>query len=246
MTRKRLLGKKNQEQRLSPFNEGQEWDARRAQRLRTAETLRTGRTPLPVIAVADQASVSADQGIQAALAQHPPRPPLACAEGCAWCCHKIVGCAVPEVLRIVSYLQQQLSPEEMAATRNRIVQRDEERRALRHDRWAAKRLACPLLVDQRCSVYPVRPLTCRGFNSTDVRQCERSFKTREPVQVPTHAASHRLATFVLAGLRDGLCEVGLQDDLLELTSALRVAVTLPKAADRWQAGEAVFAVARLD
>jgi hypothetical protein len=51
---------------------------------------------------------------------------------------------------------------------------------------------------------------------------------------------------VLAGLRAGLGQVGLQDDVLELTSALRVALTLPHAADRWQAGEAVFAVARLD
>jgi Fe-S-cluster containining protein len=244
MKRKRLFGKKTQDLRLAAASEGPEWDARRAQRLQTARILRGERTPLQVIEVAEQASTLADQSIQAALAQQPPRQPLACAEGCAWCCYKTVGCAVPEVLRIVCYLQQQLSPVELAATRDRIVQRDEERRALRQDRWAAKRVACPLLVNQRCSVYPVRPLTCRGFNSTDARQCERSFKEREPVQVPTHAPSHRLATFVLAGMRAGLGEVRLQDDLLELTAALRVALTFPDAVDRWLAGESVFA--RLD
>ena len=103
MMRKRKLGQKPHRQPIPPFSEGPEWEARRSQRLGTTEILRTGRTPLQVIAVAEQASVIADQGMQAALIQHPPRPGLACAEGCAWCCHKVVGCAVPEVLCIAAY-----------------------------------------------------------------------------------------------------------------------------------------------
>src|SRR5438132_4694492 len=184
--------------------EGLEWEARREQRLRTAQVLRTARTPLQVIALAQEATVRVEEGMQTTLARQPPRPPLACAEGCAWCCRKVVGCAAPEVLHIAAYLQEHLSAEQMEATRQRVAERDDERRSLRQDSWAAKRVACPLLINERCSVYPVRPLTCRGFNSTAARSCERSVKSHQLVDVPTHDPPHRLATFVLDGLAYGL------------------------------------------
>jgi Fe-S-cluster containining protein len=226
-------------------DEGLELEARRAQRLHTREALQGGRTPLQVIAVAEAAAGRADKAVQDVTARYPPRPPLACKEGCAWCCHKRVGTTAPEVLRIAAFLRQNLSAEAYQAVRERILRGDEQRRALKEDRWAAARLPCPLLVQDRCSVYPVRPLTCRGYNSSAARACEQVVKVRGPVEVPVYAPQHRLATFVLDGLRAGLAEAGLPGDLLELTAALRIAVTVPDAAERWLAGEPVFAPARL-
>jgi Fe-S-cluster containining protein len=213
--------------------------------LKTAETLHTQRTPLQVIQVAEQAANLADQSIQTAIAQLAPSPPLACREGCAWCCHKLVGTTAPEVFRIADYLHQHLNPEELEIVRERIIRRDEERKAMREDRWSAARLPCSLLVNDRCSVYPVRPLTCRGFNSSDAKECERWVKQRKGVDVPVYEPQHRLATFVLDGLRAGLAECKLPNDLLELTAALRIVLTMPDALSRWLAGESVFASARL-
>ena len=246
MNQKRNPGRNISSASVSVTAEGLEWDARREQRLQTVQALGSGRTPLQVIALAQEATVRVEEGMQTTLARQPPRPPLACAEGCAWCCRKVVGCAAPEVLHIAAYLQEHLSPEQMEATRQRVAERDDERRNLRQDSWAAKRVACPLLVNERCSVYPVRPLTCRGFNSTDARSCERSVKSHQHVDVPTHDPPHRLATFVLDGLRSGLSEAGLTGDLLELTAALRVALTLPDGAQQWLAGQPLFAGARLN
>jgi Fe-S-cluster containining protein len=226
--------------------DGLELDARRIQRLRTREILNRGRTPLDIIAVADHAGALAEKSVRELLRQCPPRRPLACREGCAWCCHKLVGTSVPEVVRIVEFLRQRLSPEQWQATRERICQRDDERRALlKQDSWAAARLPCPLLIDNRCSVYPVRPLTCRGYNSSDAHACERWVQSRNRVQVPVHAPQHRLTTFVLDGIRSALNEARLEGDLLELTAALRIAVMFPDAVERWLAGEAVFAPARM-
>jgi Fe-S-cluster containining protein len=224
---------------------GIEFEARREQRLKTAEKLKSERTPLQVIEVAEHAAQLTDQSIQSAVHQSPPVPPLACREGCAWCCYKLVGTTAPEVFRIAQYLEEQLSPEEFALARDRIIRRDEERKALSEDRWSAARLPCSLLVDDRCSVYPVRPLTCRGFNSSDAKQCERWIRTRGPVEVPTYEPQHRLATFVLDGLRAGLAESKLPDELLELTAALRIVLTAPDTFKRWLAGEPVFATAKM-
>jgi Fe-S-cluster containining protein len=222
-----------------------EMEARRVQRLETLAVIRTGRTPLQLIAIAELSGTLADKAIATAVAKAPPSPALACAEGCAWCCHKIVGTALPEVIRIVAYLRQTLSPEDFEAFRERVLRLDDQRHALKQDKWAAARLPCPLLVDQRCSAYAARPLTCRGYNSSDARACERSFRERTHVEVPVYAPQHRLATFVLDGMRAGLEESNLTGSLLELAAALRIVLTVPDAVERWLNGEAIFGSGKL-
>jgi Fe-S-cluster containining protein len=220
-------------------------EARRAERLKTAGLLQSGRTPLRVVAIAEQAVEIADAAVRDAIAREPPRVPPACREGCAWCCYKTVGTAAPEVLRIAAYLRQMLSPEQLRALQVRASELAEQRRALRPDRRARARLPCPLLVEDRCSAYPVRPLTCRGYNSTDARKCEQSLEPGSQVVVPSYAPQQRLCTFVLDGMRAGLAEARLDGELLELTAALDIALRVPDAAERWLAGEVVFAPARL-
>jgi Fe-S-cluster containining protein len=241
-----MLTRRNKRDRRAPRDaEGLEFEGRRAQRLQTAEILNQGRTPLQVIEVAKTAANLADQAIRTAMARVPPQPPIACQEGCAWCCHKLVGTTIPEVIRIVEYLRDKLSTDELQATQERIIQTDEQRRSLKEDRWKAARLPCSLLVNNRCSVYPVRPVTCRGYNSSDPKACERTVKVRELVEVPTYSPQHRVAAFVLDGMRAGLAESGLPNEHLELTAALRIAFTTLNALERWLAGEPLFALAKL-
>ena len=225
--------------------DGLEFDARRAARVTTIDTFKAGRTPLTVIHVADHATSVAERFTERAKALRPPGP-LACQEGCDWCCYLRVGTAAPEVFRIVEYLRQRLTPEELQTVRQRIVELDEERNKLKPNKRREARLACALLIGHRCSVYPVRPLTCRGFNSSDAHRCELFLESGNKVEVPSYAPQLRLTTFVLDGVRAGLSESGLKGDLLELTAALRIAFETPDARERWLAGDAVFAPARLD
>ena len=134
---------------------------------------------------------------------------------------------------------------QLAAFQARALELVEKRRALKNDRWAASRLPCVFLEEERCSVYPVRPLTCRGFTSSDARACERSYRERPRVEIPVYEPQLRIATFVLDGMRAGLTESGLKGDLLELTAALHIALAIPDALERWRVGEPVFASARL-
>lgn len=224
---------------------GAEMEARRAERLKTVALLQTARVPLQVVAVAEQAEVIADAAVRDALVREPPRLPPACREACAWCCYKTVGTAAPEVFRIAAHLQQTLTAERLRVAQSRINALTEQRRVLRPDRRSHARLPCALLVEDRCSIYPVRPLTCRGYNSSDARRCEQSLEPGSQTVVPLYAPQHRLCTFVLDGMRAGLEESRLDGELLELTAALDIALTVPDAAERWLAGEKVFASARL-
>jgi Fe-S-cluster containining protein len=223
---------------------GPELDARRQQRLETAAVLERGRTSLAVIEIAERGARLAETATEKAKLREPPACPSACSEGCAWCCHKKVGTAIPEVLRIVEFLKQSLSPAELDEMRERVVRLDEQRRNMT-DGWAAARLPCSLLVNDRCSVYPARPLTCWGYNSSNARKCEQVVKSHQAVEVPIYGPQQRLATMVLDGMRAGLTESQLNGELLELTAALRIALTVPDAFDQWLAGKPVFAAARL-
>jgi hypothetical protein len=223
---------------------GPELQARRAGRLHTSATFRQRRTPLEIIAVADNAAAVADTAAAEAKVRQPPRPALACREGCAWCCYKVVGTAAPEVLRIVAYLRETLPPAQWSALRQRVDEGQQRRRALSLNQLRRAALPCPLLQDDRCLGYPVRPLTCRGYSSSDARRCEQAVGQRE-VPVPVYLPQQRLSTMVLDGLRAGLEESGLESTLLELTAALHLVLSDATVEERWLAGQKVFAEARL-
>jgi Fe-S-cluster containining protein len=224
---------------------GLEWDARRAERVQTIEALRGRRTPLTLLEIADHGTRVAEDAVRQAVQADPP-PPSACREGCDWCCHLTVGTTVPEVVRIVEYLRQKLSPEDFRALRERALRLDEQRRELKAAHRGEARLPCALLVNHRCAAYAVRPLTCRGFNSRDASCCERFVKSPGKTTLPLYAPQLRLTAFVLDGMRAGLAGSGLTGERLELTAALRIALEVPGAVERFLAGEPAFAAARLD
>ena len=224
---------------------GPEMEARRTGRLATTEVLKRERTPLSVVHITEKANETAERALAQAITTKAPAVPSACQVGCAWCCYKTVGSAAPEVLRIADYLRTHLSPEALEATLDRVIRLDEERR-LAHPDKRSKARPCSLLKDNQCIAYPVRPLTCRGFNSSDARKCEMSLDPHNKVVVPAYLPQQRLYTLVLDGVRSGLSESGLSGELLELTRALRIALTSVEAMTKWLAGQNVFATARLD
>jgi Fe-S-cluster containining protein len=222
-----------------------EWRARQTERVRTNKALHGGRTPLTLINIADLGMRIAQEALRRAE-QADPSPCSACREGCDWCCHLTVGTSVPEVIRVLDYLRQNLSPKEFGDLRDRVLRLDEQRRELRATGRGEAGLPCALLVDHRCAAYPVRPLMCGGFNSSDAAQCERFVRSSGQTPLPLYAPQLRLAAFVLDGMMAGLSESGLPGERVELTAALRIALEVPDAVERFLAGEPVFAAARLD
>jgi len=219
--------------------------ARHSGRVRTCQALSRGRTLPALLAIADRGSRIADEALQQATQIDPP-PPLACKEGCDWCCHLTVGTSVAEVIRIVEYLRQHLSAEDFAALRERVRQLDDERRKRRAAGESDAGLPCALLVDHRCSAYPVRPLMCGGFNSTDARQCERFVQSGGRASVPLYAPQLRLAAFALDGTLVGLSDYGLAAERVELTAALRIVLEDPSAIEQFLVGEPTFSAAKLE
>lgn len=165
---------------------------------------------------------------------------LACKKGCSWCCSLEVRLSAPEVLAITDYLRHSLPAEDLHGLRARLAELAPRVRQASSATRQRLRITCPLLVDKQCSVYLVRPLACRGWNSFDATACEISYNRFHQGDVPF---SVTLRDFIIA-IREGLCQgaqdAGLQGDKLELISALHVALETPDIEEKWLTGERVF------
>jgi Fe-S-cluster containining protein len=199
------------------------------------------RTPAQTLQVAQHAAWLATNLVE----QLVDTQGIACRAGCAWCCSLFVSATAPEILQIADYLRATYSADDLAALHERLVQREQQFATLTAEQRSAARLPCVLLVNGRCSVYPVRPLACGSWTSTDARRCEESWRQHWATTITANQMQLWLYGGVMLGLREGLEAYRLASEQLDLTTALRIALDTPDAADRWLAGEPIFAPARI-
>lgn len=115
---------------------------------------------------------------------------VTCRAGCAHCCRQLVPLSVPEAFHlaaVVAARTDRLAVEARFAAvrtalerswigyalRNRMAEDERRARELALG-WHALGHACPLLVDERCSIYADRPVVCREYAvTTPVEGCAR-------------------------------------------------------------------------
>jgi hypothetical protein len=224
--------KKRKKRRLARISLPMVDDIAKGQRLATVEILNEGKTPEKVDELATGALVYSQVLTLALLDKLPPDKPLACREGCHWCCSLEVAVTPPELFHIARLLRERLYEAEIAALVTSID-------GVLAERQDGKRPYCALLKDGRCSVYKDRPLMCQGWNSHDAGACEQYAVTGRggtPVYLPQRDA----AVSVVQGVLQGLSRVGLSGKNLELMSALKRALESPDLEERYLAGEKVF------
>jgi Fe-S-cluster containining protein len=107
-----------------------------------------------------------------------PHGSVACREGCAHCCYQAVGVTPPEALAIFVHLGETRSETELASVAARVAEARERTRGLSAAERFAPEHPCAFLESGRCSIYEVRPLSCRGMNSLDANEC--ATRLRDP------------------------------------------------------------------
>jgi len=144
-----------------------------------------------------------------------------CKAGCAWCCHRTVFATIPEALIIDAHVANNFSDDEKQALDVRV---DKYVEAIGSQRDLSKsRAACPLLVNDLCSVYEIRPLTCRGLNSVNVETCIEIYNN--PDQATARArvpAQDVIAEAFVVAERTALFFETLDDRLVDLGRAMHV------------------------
>lgn len=108
---------------------------------------------------------------------------------------------------------------------------------------AQARVPCALLGPAgECSVHEFRPIGCRGWTSFDARVCEEAYHAGEAGHSERlDRTALAVASAVTEGLERGLRLRGVDGWQYELHGALLRAIETPGAAERWAAGQDVFA-----
>jgi Fe-S-cluster containining protein len=188
---------------------------------------------------ASSAAKRAHEFFETSLKRNPSKYPVACAKGCAFCCHVSVTATAPEIFLVANALRER-HRDNMEAIIARVRAADERTRGLSSMERAKQRIPCALLEENMCSVYGSRPAACRGFSSTSVQVCERGFNG-EDVQINTPAVWTSLRSAHKQALWAALAAAKLPSALYEFHHALRIALEMPDTELRWLKGEDVFA-----
>jgi len=161
--------------------------------------------------------------------------PVACHEGCSWCCRGVkVEAHAPEALVIAHRIQSD------QRLRLAVEAAASKRRTQNVHAIAAAGEACPFLDQHACKIYDVRPMTCRNHCCTDASGCRRSFEHPElDVPISLHMPAVAAASISVLGMRWALESLELDYRSFELTNAVAVALQDP-AADKWLEGERIF------
>jgi Fe-S-cluster containining protein len=182
------------------------------------------------------------------------RPQIACAAGCAACCTQQVAIAPVEAAAIALHVTRHFTDEDDAALVARLRALDALTRGKTAIERARLRQSCAFLVENRCSIYPARPLRCRAVHSRDAGYCgwaaahpdeaaaER--KSREGAG-PYVVAPAKIMDAALTGLARACRTLGIDAESLELTAAARIALAVPGLEEFLSSGDPVFAAAAL-
>jgi len=191
--------------------------------------------------ILSQAIQSYDTLVEEIKAQRPPSGPFACGQGCNTCCSQPeLSLSAVEVFGIAEHIEKTFGATELENVRHRLdlLKTAKEKTAGTSPQPLYE---CPLLTEQGCSVYDVRPFACRGHHSYDLAQCEEAKRSGFTVPV-IHQYGEQVsaAQMVVVALRQSLLENNLESGLLDLHLALKIALDDPLARRRWLDGETVF------
>jgi uncharacterized protein len=189
----------------------------------TSDALDRGIDVPAVVAAATSVADYTDRAL--AIVEEEYRPALQCREGCAYCCCKPgVLVTVPELLRVLSAVDERFDADartQLGSRAERYVKQIEGRHF--NDAFDES-VPCPLLVDSRCSVYDVRPLVCRGYNSTSVEACRAAHGDARQL-IPIFTVLKDVTDGATVGMSQSLRQAGVNDAMLDLGSALNAALT---------------------
>lgn len=138
---------------------------------------------------------------------------VSCRKGCAACCRTLVPVSPPEAFRLKKQVEQLPGPErdrllerlsttkhalneagllgqlvQLAETRTQLTDEDVEPM---NQAYYARRLPCPFLEDEACSIYDFRPAACRELLVTSPAELclDMARNPIRPVSVPFRVAT---------------------------------------------------------
>jgi Fe-S-cluster containining protein len=177
------------------------------------------------------------------LAAAPDAPTLACKAGCFWCCYFTVDVRAVEALRIVEFMQRELAAEDRRRIEQEIATNSAAFAQLDDDERARSNTKCPFLHLGRCSIYPVRPQTCRNYHATSASGCKQAYEQPDNDDIDPEFAPlvYQSGGAHVDAFSAALDEAGYDVAAYELNTAIAAVLEDPVAArERFDDRQSVF------
>jgi hypothetical protein len=176
----------------------------------------------PSLAEGARAAMALADAAADALVTHLPNQPVrACQAGCDACCHLYVMVPPGVAEAISGFLVERLDPAALTDLRMELQQAAKAADALADPTTLRRR--CPLLgADGLCTVYEVRPPTCRAFTSSAVAACRAlAFDPNGAgAAIPQNPSQYRVYVEATAALEQAARARGASDRQTGLAAAL--------------------------
>jgi len=181
--------------------------------------------------------------VDKALATLPLPEPLACHEGCYYCCHQQIYITIPEILLVTRYLEttQNGGRDKALATIKKTLAEHPE---VSHQEKEVNYLPCVFLNNGACSIYPARPLHCHSWNSVDKDRCKEAYLTDKKVTRLEYTNLIGATDAVSIGITAALYKAGLQWGAVHIGSGVMEYFNHPNPTEAWLSGETVFTEAK--
>jgi len=207
----------------------------------TTNTLKRGTDVDSCVALAEKL----DRNVDAAMthARESLGAPIACRAGCSFCCHVRVEVLAHEAIALFRFLKSQIPGEQARAVAAKVEANADRVAAMTPEQHTAARIQCAFLVDGRCSAYRARPLPCAGFHSLQVSECERAFGDTAAdltSQIPMVGEIKDMEAATVVGIRQALRALKLDDQPIELHTAVAALLRDPTLIGRWRGGRSLL------
>lgn len=163
--------------------------------------------------------------------------PVACGKGCSHCCYVWVSVSAPEVLFIAKRLRRRPDAQ---AIRDKVVAAHLSTKDFGFEVRDEHPSPCPLLVNNLCSIYDIRPKACRLAPSGDAEVCARSYHNLSHEDIPMPMMHLMSRSYYGIALAAALKHSNLPHVSLEFNGALSRAFEIADAEARWLNGENIF------
>ncbi|HMN46009.1 MAG TPA: YkgJ family cysteine cluster protein [Povalibacter sp.] len=167
---------------------------------------------------------------------------LACKDGCAWCCHFTVDVRAAEVFRILDFVAAHFTHDQRERLRQEVFVNGAEVAPLSDMERMRRTAKCPFLEAGRCTIYAVRPQTCRNYHATDAAGCRQSYEQPDNMDIDPEFAPlvYQAGGAHVEAFSKAVQDAGYDTGAYELNMALAAALRQPESRARFEAGEAPF------
>ena len=176
------------------------------------------------------------------IQQLDPNFNIACQKGCAYCCNAFIVVLPHEALNIADFINENFS----GSQQDNIIAAGSNQKELISNS-SLQQVAtsynspCPFLKDNACSIYEVRPLTCRNWISQDAEVCRKAMESTPPQEVPNNIILMQQVTILFAVHKTFLQMQNLKTEAVPLLAVMPDLLSdVEKAHVKWLQGEAIY------